>query len=120
MEGARRSFEIKREDYHLGAAAIDGAGKDEWCLVGEVGTVLVDDVEEPVAELYLGYEFEEREVEVATDACLEIYVEGLELEVALFLDGEVEHGVDACHKVWAVVVEPLGGELDVDRHGYVC
>ena len=113
-------LEIEGEDYHLGTASVDGVGEDDGGLVCEVGTILVDDVEESVAELYFGYEFEEREVEVATDARFEIDVKGFEFQVALFLDGEVEHGVDTCHDVGAIVVESLGCELGIEGQGYVC
>ena len=42
--GRLASLEIEGDDDHLGASFVDRLGEDEFCFVGEVAAVLVDDV----------------------------------------------------------------------------
>lgn len=80
---------------------------------------LVEAVVKAVAELYFGYEFEERQIEVAAHAEFYHSVKALELYEGLILTSKIDHGRDAADEVGTVVVEAQGGELDIDRHGQV-
>lgn len=42
--GRLASLEIEGDDDHLGASLVDRLGEDEFCFVGKVAAVLVDDV----------------------------------------------------------------------------
>lgn len=95
--GRLASLEIEGDDDHLGTSFVDRLGEDEFCFVGKVAAVLVDDVKESVAEFNFRDELEERQVEVATETHFQIAVKRLEQEVFLLLYGEVEHGVYTAH-----------------------
>ena len=69
--------------------------------------VLVDRIRQAIAEFQFGYQFEEGQVEVAAQADLDKRVCAFQLDIVLILAREVDHRVDACHHVRAVVVPTL-------------
>ena len=115
-----RLLEVERQHDHLAVGAVEAVAEDALVDIGElVDMLLVEGVAETVAELQLGDELEEGEVEVATHAYLEHGVETVEMDVVLVLAREVDHRTDTADEVGTVVVEALGRELQVDRHSKV-
>lgn len=108
-------LEIECEYEHFAFAAVYRFREDKLSRVGEVIAVFFHYVRQSPAELELGYELEERKIEVAAKANFEEAVHRLDENLLLLLDGEVIHRVDSCHHVGAIVVESLCRELHVDR-----
>lgn len=102
-------LKVEREGDNLAARLLRRIGIHEavgHARVGETLRVLgVEIVHESVAELKLGTELEEREIEVAAHAHLEEKVVTLKLDVVGVASGEVEHRVEAGHEIRTVVVE---------------
>ena len=108
-------LEIEREDDHLAVAAGDGIGVlAQVGVLQFAGMVLVEGIAKTVAELQLGDELEEGQIEIAAQSDFKEKVGALQLDILLILAREVDHRVDACHHVRTVVVPSLGTELDVE------
>ena len=110
------SLKVERQDYHVAAATIDIIRVLHQRIVNEVAPVLVDDIQQAKAELYLRDKLEERQVKVAPKADLQIEVERLEPQGIMLADSKVDHGIDAGNEIGAEVVVSRSGKLHVDRH----
>ena len=97
--------------------SVDAIGVFQQSAVDEVAAVTMDDVQQAKAELELGVELEEGQVDVATHADLEIEVEGLQSQDVVLAGGEIDHGIDAADEVRAEVIVARRGKLHVDGHG---
>ena len=93
--------------------------EDEFRLVSDVPTFLANDVRKSVHELHLRDELEEGQVEVTTEARLQIHVCLCEQILLVLLHRQVKGRGHTCHEVRAVVVETLCRKLDVNGHGDV-
>jgi len=110
-------LKIECDDDHLRLSLVDGVCEDELIGVGEVVSLLVDDVGEPIGELDFRDELEERPVEITAESRFQIAVEAVEQQVFLFFHGQVVHRIHTHHGIRTVVVEPLAGDFQVDRQG---
>ena len=87
----------------------DGIGINHQVLVFDVvHMVFVHAVDESEAEFQFRTKLEERQVEVAAYAYLQLYVVRFQLDNIALFARQVEHRIDARHEVGTVVVEALG------------
>lgn len=98
---------------------MDAVGELQHVGVGQVGTVVLDDIQKTEAELELGHKLEERQIDVATHANLKIEVEGLEQQLLVLACGKVNHGIDTGYDIGTEIVVARSSHLEVDGHGDV-
>ena len=65
-------------------------------------------------KLQFGAKFKVRQVEIATNAHLSKHIVAFKSQYVGITSAEIEHGIDACHKVRTVVVEPRCCENKVE------
>lgn len=117
---SKRLLEVECQHYHLAAGAVNAVAEDALVDIRQfIDMLLVERVAEAVAELQLGYELEEGQVEIATHAHLDHRVEALEVHIVLILARQVDHRTDTADEVGPVVVETLSREFHVDGEGQV-
>ena len=92
---------------------------DKFVFVAQGPAVLVEYIKKPDTELQFRYKFEIRQIEVATQAELQVNIERLGKDVFLLLARKIVHGVYSGQKVRAVVVEARGGEFYIHRNGNI-
>ena len=82
-----------------------------------IDVIGIEVVAQTITELQLRNQFEERKIEVTTDTYFHHRAEAFQTNIVVTCTGQVDHAVDACHHIGAVVVPSWSGKLDVDRKG---
>ena len=114
------SFKVERQHYHLAVGLVYGSCVYAHILVAQpVGVFRVEAVDEAVAELQLGAQLEEWQVDVAAESYFKHYVVAFQPYIVVVAAREVHHGVYSRHYVGPRVVKPRCGEQQVERHAYV-
>ena len=113
----KKSLEIESEDNHFGSRLFYRVGELEFSgIVGQVGTIALQDVGKSKAKLKFGNEFEIREIEVATDSESEISVECFEADDVGTFFRHVNGGHNAGRDVGARVAISQSAEFDIDGY----
>ena len=99
------SFEIEAERNHVECGAVHALREEILRRIGQVGTVLAQDVVKAKAEFEFGDEFEEREVDVAPHAHFQRCGIGVGAEQGLLSAGQIVHRCDAGNDIRPIVVE---------------
>ena len=95
-------------------SAANCAGIHFFILIRQIiDVILVDGIDEAVAEFYLWDNFEEWQIQIAAHTYLYHRIRILESDIVLILTCEVDHLVYSCNKIRTIVVPSLGRELQV-------
>ena len=114
------SFEVEGEGNDLGFGFIDAERIGTHRLVLQmIGVSGIEAVCEAIHELQFWPYFEERHVEVAAEACLEVHVIAFESDIAVVGAGEVDGRGETQYRIRPVVTHAWRSGDEVKRTGEV-
>ena len=79
-----------------------------------VDMLSIQAVDKTEHKLQFGAKFEVRQVEIATNTHLGKHIVAFKSQDVGITSAEIEHGINACHKVRTMVVEPWRGKNKVE------